>query len=271
MAFRYSGTAWDGQKWRVAHSVKTLGDQIMVLRGTTQSFSPDWTVASKNHDAANPDSDHTVKPKIGSGIVYAIDFAERIISVDSILDNIRLSHDSRVLYGIHDSRMFSSYPTSKYPAWVWRPYGGTNGHEGHGHMSVVNDLTVADLTFPWHISPSDGPLPVGEQVLPLNPNSAREDIRQLQDLCNEAYQSGLTVDGVWGTSTASVVKSRLLKFTGTQDPDALAGNSVNANMWNGLHKEWTLAFIPAATTIDSTARNAAKRANDRLDGIDIPA
>ena len=108
-------------------------------------------------------------------------------------------------------------------------------------------------------------------MLPLTPASAKEDIRLLQDRLNEAYGAGLTLDGVWGPSTASVVKSRLLKFTGSQDPDALAGNSVNANMFNGLTKEWTLKFIPAATVVDSTARAQAKRANDRLDGIEVPA
>lgn len=123
-------------------------------------------------------------------------------------------------------------------------------------------------TIPGEPTPPPDP---GEAMLPLTPSSAKEDIRLLQDRLNEAYAAGLTLDGVWGSSTASVVKEKLLKYTNTNDPDALAGNSVNANMFNGLTIDWVTAKVPNSGTVDSTARSQAKRANDRLDGIEVPS
>lgn len=65
----------------------------------------------------------------------------------NVLDDVRRSHDDRVLYGISHGQMFSSYPAGGVPAWTWRPYKGP-GHFDHGHLSVVWDAR-ADDTRPW--------------------------------------------------------------------------------------------------------------------------
>lgn len=139
MAFRYSGTGW-----RVALSLRTFGDQIMEARGTRTSYSKDGTIGDTAHAARV--SDHNPDAQ---GIVRALDFYEHAPGfVDQVAEAIRARRDPRVKYFIHDDRMFSSYSTSSRKAWEWGPYTGINGHEDHGHLSVVS-TAEADQTYPW--------------------------------------------------------------------------------------------------------------------------
>lgn len=140
MAFRYSGNGW-----RVAGSIRTFGDQIMALRGHTNSYSVDGTLGDLAH--SNRISDHNPDDE---GIVRALDFYEdKPARVDEVAEALRQSRDPRLKYFIHDTRMFSSYVGPQgQPAWTWRPYGGVNGHINHGHLSVVAD-DRAEQTHAW--------------------------------------------------------------------------------------------------------------------------
>jgi hypothetical protein len=138
MAFRFSGTNHAGQKWRVAGAIETFGNQIEAIR--PGRFTTDGTVASKQHDLDNPNSDHRPKPRTGLGVVRAIDFGEpkdNPTFVDEIGESLRLSEDPRISYFIHHKRVFSSFPTKNFKAWEWRPYKKKNPHTTHGHLSVV--------------------------------------------------------------------------------------------------------------------------------------
>lgn len=55
---------------------------------------------------------------------------------EALAEFLRAKKDSRIKYVIWRGRMFSSYSTSKYAAWTWRPYTGSNGHFHHVHISV---------------------------------------------------------------------------------------------------------------------------------------
>jgi hypothetical protein len=87
----------------------------------------------------------------------------------------------------------------------------------------------------------------GTNLLPFNPTSAREDIVMIQDLLNEVYGSTITLSPYqgWNAETATAVKANLLKYTGSQDPDVLAGKEINANMWNGLHRDFVIRYSAA--------------------------
>jgi hypothetical protein len=142
MAFRYSGTGW-----RVAHSIKTFGDQIMDLRGHTNSYTVDGTLGNVEH--SNRVSDHNPDD---DGIVRALDFFEHVPGfVDEIAEALRTSKDPRLKYFIHDTRMFASYALPGKPAWEWREYIGANAHITHGHLSVVA-TNVADQTQEWELN-----------------------------------------------------------------------------------------------------------------------
>lgn len=213
MVFRRAGTAWDGQKWRLAYSLDDFCDQMEVIRPGT--FPYDGTVASQGHDANNPDSDHTVWPKSGSGVVYAVDVDETYNTfIDEVWDAIRLSKDSRVKYGIHNKQMFSNYGKTSggkyYPPFTWRPYSGYNDHIGHGHLSVIHG-TVGDKRGSWSLGKTSTQLG-GHVMLPLLDGDGltrgrpekQEDVRNLQYLLG--FRGETDLDGKYGGDTAAAVK-----------------------------------------------------------------
>ncbi len=149
--FRRSGKNWEGRNWSVVAPIDSLATQIETAYAL--SHPTDGTVAGRAHDANSPNSDHRPKPTSGTGVVRAIDFGEHIEEAFGIMDAIRTSHDSRLKYGIHESQMFSSYPSGGVPPFTWRPYGGSNAHIDHGHIST---LASADAQGePWDIGTGD--------------------------------------------------------------------------------------------------------------------
>jgi hypothetical protein len=70
--------------------------------------------------------------------------------VGKIWESIRVSEDRRVLYGIFNRRIFSSYAHNGRAAWEWGPYDGDDPHDKHGHMSA-NDVHN-DETQDWKIT-----------------------------------------------------------------------------------------------------------------------
>lgn len=66
-----------------------------------------------------------------------------------VTEKIRRSKDRRVRYVIFKKRIFSSYAANGRKAWEWGPYDGSDGHEGHAHISV-NDVHH-DETQDWEI------------------------------------------------------------------------------------------------------------------------
>ncbi len=150
--FRRSGKNWEGRKWSVAAPIDSLADAI---EGAYPPSHPkDGTVASKAHDRNSPNSDHRPKPTSGTGVVRALDFGEHNEEGFGIMDAIRASHDPRLKYGIHEGQMFSSYASRGIPPFTWRPYGGSNQHLDHGHIST---LTSADgQGGPWDIGTGTG-------------------------------------------------------------------------------------------------------------------
>ena len=133
MSFVYRGKAWDGQRWSAAAGVVALGTQVSLYED--RPTAADGTVASRVHDANSPNSDHTVKPKTGSGIVRAIDMTVARGQGIQISEAIRVNRDSRLKYLIYNERMFSSYISSRgEPAWKWRT---AKGHKTHIHVSTL--------------------------------------------------------------------------------------------------------------------------------------
>jgi hypothetical protein len=130
--------------WRAARSLLTLHKQLKVgSRAAPPATGADeWgLIGDAEHDPTSDHSPHNF-PGWGDQIVTAADFPNRPdLGLDArrVLDDIRRSRDGRVKYGISNGQMFSSYATSSYPAWTWRPYSGKDGHFTHGHLSVVGD------------------------------------------------------------------------------------------------------------------------------------
>lgn len=137
--------------WRVAESIRQLHRQLRPLAPNAPAVAF-GTVGDAAHGTSGEHYPR-VYPGLGTRpVVCAGDFPKAgNLNPWTVLDSIRRSRDPRVAYGISEGRMFSSYPTSRYPAWTWRPYSGADRHDTHGHLSVVGDAR-ADGTQAWQIS-----------------------------------------------------------------------------------------------------------------------
>lgn len=141
--------------WRTARSLLVLHAQLKAgSRAAPPATEPNaWgTIGDAVHDPTSDHSPHNF-PGWGSQIVTAADFPNRPdfgLDAHQVLDDIRRSRDGRVKYGISNGQMFSSYASSGYGAWTWRPYNPRNGdrHFTHGHLSVQGDAR-SDGSQPW--------------------------------------------------------------------------------------------------------------------------
>lgn len=116
-----------------------------------RSQKSDGTCASPEHTVVSPGSDHEPHVVI-RGVAYAtaVDLTDDKAGgcdADAWAEWLRTTRDPRVKYVICNRRMFSSYATSKCPAWTWRTYTGANPHEKHTHLSILPGA-VFDTT-PW--------------------------------------------------------------------------------------------------------------------------
>lgn len=141
---------YPGQDWRVVESLKTLRGQLRPLAPNTPALAF-GTIADDQHSVDSDHYPHYYDVLGPIAVVCALDFplAEQL-DPRKVLEAIRVSRDPRVKYGISNGEMFSSYPTSLYPAWTWRPYGGSDGHFTHGHLSVLATI-LADNTRIWSV------------------------------------------------------------------------------------------------------------------------
>lgn len=120
--------------WRVAASLDVLLEQINEAAPNRDKAS-DGSIGDTDHSKRT--SDHN--PWCGPGVVTARDFDHDPAAgadMNEWAEALRKSRDPRIKYVIWNKRMFSSYPTSGYAAWTWRPYTGPNLHTIHMHVSV---------------------------------------------------------------------------------------------------------------------------------------
>jgi hypothetical protein len=138
--------------WRVAKSLLKLRDQVNAFAPRRRKGS-DGTIGDERHRTR--DSDHNPWVTDGSmGVVTALDITHdpsRGCDVNSIVEAIRGSRDSRVKYIIWNRRIANHQKIGNAAAWQWRAYGGENPHTAHCHISVVSDKAEYDSTRDWKI------------------------------------------------------------------------------------------------------------------------
>lgn len=132
--------------WRVAAALDVLLDEVNAAAPNRSTVS-DGSIGDTAHSSRT--SDHNPNSR---GVVRARDFTDDKTgghNADDFAEFLRRSQDPRIKYVIDEGRMFSSYPTSSYPAWTWRPYSGVNAHTKHTHVSVQDAPSLYDSTKPW--------------------------------------------------------------------------------------------------------------------------
>lgn len=121
-----------------------------------RSKASDGGLASSDHTAANPTSDHEAL----DGVAWtARDFTD---DPTGGLDGSDLAHRLAAKLGkhpamgagayiIHNARIISHSRMSE----GWRSYDGYNAHRSHVHISVADARTAYDNTTPWNLWDAD--------------------------------------------------------------------------------------------------------------------
>ena len=140
--------------YRLAKSLETLRGQVDASAPNRSKISDGW-IGDADHASRTSDHNPWVPPPEG-GVVTAIDLTHdprNGADMVGIAETLRESKDSRIKYVIFQGRMFSSYASSGYDAWTWRPYSGVNAHAAHMHVSV--QPSGYDSTRKWSIGGKD--------------------------------------------------------------------------------------------------------------------
>jgi hypothetical protein len=219
------------RSWRVARSLDVLLAEVNAR----------WPGRPKHSDGAIGDTDHSKRtsdhnpwvPPPNGGVVTGRDVTEWVVDGveinDVLVEHLRVRRDPRIKYVISDGRMFSSYPTSRYPAWTWRPYSGTNAHRKHVHVSVQPTPALYDSRAPWGLLP---PPEEDDTMETIGPGSDKATVALMQRcLVNEARTHGRPnplprwgADGDYGDETRDAVQRyRELRGIWTSRPGLCGG------------------------------------------------
>jgi len=138
--------------WRLARSLVALRAQINVLAPQRRTAS-DGSIGDAAHASRNSDHNPWIKDADGLGVVSAIDVTHDLragCDAQRLVDALVRSRDPRIKYLIFNRRICSSI---KEP-WTWRPYTGSNPHNKHCHVSVVDTADGYDSTAAWELGRS---------------------------------------------------------------------------------------------------------------------
>lgn len=133
---------------RIAKSLDVLRKQINEAYPGRSKKADGW-IGDAAHSARqsehNPDA---------NGVVRALDITHdpaKGVYIRQITDALIASRDPRILYIIRDGQIARSYPRSGTKLWTFGPYGGSNPHTAHFHVSVVGDPKLYDKTALWSL------------------------------------------------------------------------------------------------------------------------
>jgi hypothetical protein len=220
-------------KWRLAHSLEQLRNQVNVLY-PSRSKDSDGSIGDASHASRSSDHNPWITDGTGINVVSAIDITHDPKSgCDSyrMAEQLRLGRDARIKYIISNRRICAG---SEGPQpWTWRPYTGINPHDHHVHISVKSDKAHYDDTSPWQLARlAEAPAAITPQTkvvtLPtLRKGSKGDDVAKLQRfLVGKSLE--IKVDGDFGDVTRIAV-IQLQKAAGL-----VADGVVGPQTWKAL-------------------------------------
>lgn len=199
--------------WRVARSLDVLLNQLNAAYPRRSRLS-DGSIGDANHLAEGWDqSDHNPwYPKPNGGIVTARDYTHDPVNgvdIARLSDELAASRDPRIKYVIANGMILDSRP--QFSPWRWVRYTGSNPHDHHLHLSVMDNASCDDGRA-WNL-PMLGapvpPVPADWQSLPdLKVGDTGEPVKRMQAWYNKMFAaySRLVVDGIYGEATTGVVR-----------------------------------------------------------------
>ena len=152
----------NGERWRLAPSLVAMeaeADRLAPKRSTAS----DGSIGDAAHAARK--SDHNPQEAGAVDWVDALDITHdpaRGMDIHARLRDVarrvQRGEERRVDYLISNGQIFSL----KGGAWAWRPYGGSNPHRAHGHVSIKD--TGRTDTSPWFTT-TPPPPPAQEDIM----------------------------------------------------------------------------------------------------------
>lgn len=139
--------------WRVAKSLDQLLAQINAL-SPNRDKSSDGGIGDLRHQNEKSSDHNPWVQDNGVGVVTARDFTNdpaHGVDSENLANALLASKDERIKYVISNKKIASGTGQG-HPAWVWRPYTGSNAHNHHVHLSVKSDPAHYDSTAPWDLS-----------------------------------------------------------------------------------------------------------------------
>ena len=139
--------------WRAAKSLLKLRDQVKAM-APRRSKTSDGMVGDHAHWLKGKATDHNPWIEEGGdvGVVTAFDITHdprNGCDAKAIAETLVAKREPRVKYVIWNRRICASYPVGGKNAWEWRPYGGSNPHDKHVHISVKSDKASYDSEADW--------------------------------------------------------------------------------------------------------------------------
>lgn len=138
--------------WRVAKALLALREQVNAMAPNRRKKS-DGTIGDAAHASRASDHNPWVRDA-GVGVVTAMDIThdpDGGCDAGALADALLASRDPRIKYVIFNRRIASHLQKGAAAPFQWRPYGGSNPHTKHVHISVREVKTAYDATDPWTI------------------------------------------------------------------------------------------------------------------------
>lgn len=236
--------------WRLAKSLETLRSQVNA-KWPTRDKSSDGTIGDAAHQATksehNPDE---------NGVVRAMDITNDpgVLSSRALAEALINSRDPRIYYVISNGEIANPNISNG----AWRPYNGSNPHDHHMHISVVDDPDLYDDQRPWNIGGS----PVA-QVPGRNYGITATYFGGSSDPNTSAYDGHLITDSEMGVALPYRFKGTRPKVRVFKGGKSVDCSIVDVGPWNINDPYWETGARPQAESgRDNTGRQTNKAGID---------
>lgn len=206
--------------WRVAESLDVLLAELNAAF-PNRSKESDGSIGDIRHQHEKSSDHNPWVMDRGEGVVTARDFTNdpaHGLDSEKLAEALRAAKDGRLKYVISNRKIFAG---GEGPSpWQWRPYGGSNPHNHHVHVSVRSDVRLCDDTRAWDLSALDvdakavaapAASPTAKNLRPTlrlgdKDKGQSGPVRDLQKALG-AKGGNLKVDGDFGAKTEIAVKA----------------------------------------------------------------
>lgn len=180
--------------WTVAPAVKTA----------LAEASQRWPKRTRDHDGTIGDTSHAARKSDHNpdrdGLVLAFDLTHDPANgcdAHSLVRQAVARRDPRIKYAISQGRIWSKARAAE----GWRPYGGSNPHIKHAHVSI--DPLFRDDTLPWWApTPIDSP-----EELDMDEADVRRVVREeIQKALSALYKTLVVGDPTHPVTLTRIVK-----------------------------------------------------------------